>query len=108
MADIKQPVSSEDKVWGAVGYLWILSLVALAARKNNYFILFHASQGALLFVVSLVLMFIPGIGWLLNVALGVIAIIGIIKAIQGIRWPLPVGADIAKRFGDWIMATLKL
>ena len=95
-------------MWAAASYLWVISLVALAARKDNDFVRFHASQGALLFVVSLVLMFIPGIGWLLNVALGVIAIIGIIKAIQGIRWPLPVGADIAKRFGDWIMATLKL
>ena len=107
MADVKKN-SPEDRMWAAASYLWVISLVALAARKDNDFVRFHASQGALLFVVSLVLMFIPGIGWLLNVALGVIAIIGIIKAIQGIRWPLPVGADIAKRFGDWIMATLKL
>jgi uncharacterized membrane protein len=107
MADVKKH-STEDRVWAAASYLWVISLVALAARKDNDFVRFHANQGALLFVVSLVLMFIPGIGWLLNVILGVLAIIGIIKAIQGVRWPLPVGADLAKRFGDWIMATLKL
>ena len=107
MADVKKH-STEDRVWAAASYLWVISLVALAARKDNDFVRFHANQGALLFVVSLILMFIPGIGWLFNVILGVLAIIGIIKAVQGVRWPLPVGADLAKRFGDWIMATLKL
>lgn len=107
MAETKKN-SSEDRIWAAASYLWVISLVALAARKNNDFVRFHANQGALLFVVSLVLMFIPGIGWLLNVILGVVAIIGIVNAVQGIRWPLPVGADLAKKFGDWIMATLKL
>ena len=107
MAEVKKD-SSEDRLWAAASYLWVISLVAMAARKNNDFVRFHANQGALLFVISVALMFIPGIGWLLNIVIGVIAIIGIIKAIQGIRWPLPIGADVAKRLGDWIMATLKL
>ena len=100
--------SSEDRLWAAASYLWVISLVALAARKNSDFVRFHASQGALLFVVSVVLMFIPVIGWLLNLIVGVTAIIGIVKALQGQRWPLPVGAELAARFGNWIMATLKL
>ena len=108
MADIKQPVSSEDKVWGAVGYLWILSLVALAARKNNDFIRFHASQGALLFAISLALMLIPGIGWFINLLVAIVAIVGIIKALQGERWAVPVVGGMAKQFGDWIIKTAKL
>ncbi|OGY50518.1 MAG: hypothetical protein A3J59_02800 [Candidatus Buchananbacteria bacterium RIFCSPHIGHO2_02_FULL_56_16] len=108
MADIKQPVSSEDKVWGAVGYLWILSLIALAARKNNDFIRFHASQGALLFAISVVLMLIPGIGWFINLLVAIVAIVGIIKALQGERWPVPVVGGMAKQFGDWIIKTAKL
>ncbi|MFA6214941.1 MAG: hypothetical protein WC768_00045 [Patescibacteria group bacterium] len=98
----------EKKIWAAVGYLWILSLVALAARKDNEFVKFHASQGALLFVISVVFCFIPVLGWFLNVLVGVAAIVGIIKALQGEKWELPVVGVWAKSFGDWIIKTLKL
>ncbi|MFA5022420.1 MAG: hypothetical protein WC508_05060 [Patescibacteria group bacterium] len=107
MAETKN-INSEEKIWAAVGYLWILSLVALAARKNNEFVRFHANQGILLFVVSVILCFIPVVGWLLNILIGITAIVGIIKALQGEKWPLPVAADLAKNLGDWIIKTLKL
>ncbi len=109
MSEEKQSNSNtEEKVWAAASYLWILSLVVLAARKNNEAIRFHANQGALLFVCSLVFWFIPVLGWMLNLIIGVMAIVGIIKALQGEKWPLPVGADIAVKFGDWIIKTVKL
>jgi uncharacterized membrane protein len=108
MAETKKIDPSEKKVWAAVGYLWILSLVALAARKDNDFVRFHASQGVLLFVFSIVFMFIPVLGWLLNIVVAVAAIMGIIKALQGERWELPVVGDWAKKLGKWIIATLKL
>ena len=104
----KKEVSQEEKVWGVVSYLWILSLVALAARKDNEFVRFHASQGALLFIISIPLMFIPVVGWLLNLIIGILAIIGLIKAAQGEKWDLPLLADTAKKFGDWIIKTVKL
>lgn len=107
MADAKR-VSSEDKIWGAIGYLWILSIVALAARKQNDFVRFHASQGSLLFAISIVLMLIPGIGWLINILIGITAIVGIVKALQGERWPVPLVGGMAKQFGDWIIKTAKL
>lgn len=99
---------SEKKVWAAVGYLWILSLVALAARKDNEYVKFHASQGALLFVISIVFMFIPVLGWLLNILVAIAGIIGIIKALQGEKWEIPVIGAWAKSFGAWIIKTLKL
>ncbi len=109
MAETKQQINpSEKKVWAAVGYLWILSLVVLAARKDNEFVRFHASQGFFLFVVSTILWFIPVIGWLLNILIGVVAIVGIIKAIQGEKWELPVVGQMAKNLGSWVIKTLKL
>ena len=99
---------SEKRVWAAVGYLWILSLVALAARKDNDFVRFHASQGSLLFVISVVLWFIPMLGWLLNIIVMIAAIVGIIKALQGEKWELPILGGAAKSFGDWLIKTLKL
>jgi len=101
-------VSSDDKLWGALSYLWILSIIVLATKKDNEFVRFHANQGVSIFIASFVLMFIPVIGWALNLILGIIAIIAIIKALQGEKWPMPVGADVAKSFGDWIITTLKL
>jgi len=99
---------SEKKVWAAVGYLWILSLVALAARKDNEYVKFHASQGTLLFVISLPCIFIPVFGWLVNVLIGIASIVGIIKALQGEKWEMPVIGPWAKGFGKWVIKTLKL
>ena len=101
-------LSSEEKIWGAVSYLWVLSLVALAARKDNAYVRFHASQGALLFALSIIFMLIPGLGWLLNVVIGIAAIVGIIKALQGEQWEIPVIGQFSTKFSDWLVKTLKL
>jgi len=109
MAETKSQINpQEKKIWAAVGYLWILSLVVLAARKENEFVRFHASQGALLFVMSVVFMFIPVLGWLLNLLVGIAAVFGIIKALQGEKWELPIISPWAKGLGDWVVKTLKL
>jgi len=100
-------LSQEDRVWGAVSYFWILGLVALAARKDNDFIRFHANQGVFLFLVSLV-GFIPVFGWLVSLAALILMIVGIIKAWQGEKWELPLVAGTAKDLGDWIINSLKL
>lgn len=107
MAETKK-ASSEEKVWGAISYLWVLSLVALAARKNNDFIRFHANQGLLLFAFSIPFIFIPVLGWFSNILIAIACIAGIIKALQGEKWPLPLVADIAKTFGNWVIKTIKL
>ncbi len=104
----KTNLSTEQKLWGAASYLWILSLVALAARKDDDFIRFHANQGVLIFAVSIFLMLIPMLGWILNVLLGITAIVAIIKSLQGERWELPIASDVAVKFGDWVIKTLKL
>ena len=98
----------EDNIWAAAGYLWILSIVALAARKDNDYIRFHASQGSLIFIISIPMFFIPIIGWMINVILAVLAVIGIIKALQGEKWELPVLGGPAKQFGNWLIKTMKL
>ena len=107
MTEVKKS-SSEEKVWAVVGYLWILSLVALAARKNNQYVRFHASQGVLLFAISIVGMVLGPLGMILNIILAVAAIAGIVKAWQGQKWELPVLGGIAQSFSNWLIKTLKL
>jgi len=98
----------EEKVWGAVSYVWVLSLVALAARKNNDYVRFHASQGTLLFILSLIFMIIPVIGWIINIFLVIAMVIGIVKSLQGKKWELPLVAGVSKSLADWIVKKAKL
>lgn len=100
-------ITKDDKIWAALSYVWIISIVALAARKNNGFVRFHASQGAFLFLISLA-SFIPLFGQLVGLIAFILAVVGIIKAYRGEKWPLPLVASAAQEVGDWLVKTLKL
>jgi len=108
MPEAKKETKPEQKIWAAASYLWILSLVVLAARKNNDYIRFHANQGALLFLLSLVFFLTGPLVMILNFILVIAAVMGIIKALQGEKWPLPLLAPWAVKFGDWLVKTLKI
>jgi uncharacterized membrane protein len=106
MSETKK-ITQDDKIWGLLSYIWIFSLVALVAKKDNDFVRFHANQGALLFILSLVGI-IPGLGQLLVLVLCILAIIGMIMAYKGEKWELPLIGGVAKDFGDWIIKTMKI
>ena len=106
MAQSKK-ITQEEKIWAAISYLWILSLVALAARKNNDYVRFHANQGFLLFILSLFSWF-PVVGWLLGIIVLILVIIGIIKSFNGEQWSLPVVSSVAEKAGEWFVKTIKL
>jgi len=48
------------------------------------------------------------LGMILNIILTIGAVVGIIKAWQGEKWPMPIIGGFAKSFGDWLIKTLKL
>lgn len=106
MAQAKK-ATQEEKIWGAVSYVWVLSLVALAARKNNPYVRFHANQGFLLFLISLVWWF-PVFGQILAIIAVILAIIGLVKALQGEKWEIPLIGSFAKKVGGWFINTIKL
>lgn len=106
MSDTKK-ITQDDRIWAALSYLWILSIVALALKKNNEYVRFHANQGFFLFLVSLVF-FIPFFGQIVGLIAMIFAIVGIIKAYNGSKWPLPLVASAAKEVGDWLVKTIKL
>lgn len=94
----------DGKIWAFVGYWWILFLVPLLGKKDNKFALFHGKQGMVLFVfwvAIFILSFIPFIGgiifllgWIIYV---ILAIIGMVKSLQGQYWKMPVLGDIAEK-----------
>ncbi|OGY37496.1 MAG: hypothetical protein A3E36_02675 [Candidatus Andersenbacteria bacterium RIFCSPHIGHO2_12_FULL_45_11b] len=87
----------DNKVMAALSYVWILSVVFLLVKKDSPFVQFHAKQGVVLFAASFILGFIPIIGWLLNIAVLVLAIMGIIAAWQGKSTKLPIISTIAEQ-----------
>lgn len=87
----------ENKILAAVSYLWIASIVVLMLKRDNEFVQFHAKQGLMLFITSVILMFIPMLGWFLNLVVFAFVIIGFVKAITGEKWQLPILGEFAKK-----------
>ncbi|OXM87750.1 DUF4870 domain-containing protein [Paenibacillus rigui] len=87
--------AKNNKVVAALGY--ILFLIPLLLAKDSRFAMYHANQGLLLLIVSVIANFvlglIPVIGWILlpiaNLALLIMAILGIVRAVNGETKPLP-------------------
>ncbi|MDP2631578.1 MAG: hypothetical protein Q8P30_02290 [Candidatus Uhrbacteria bacterium] len=97
----------ENKVIAAVGYIFVLCFIPLMFAKESKFAQFHAKQGLVLFIaelgvmiVNMVLMAIPILGWLaalaLNVFLLLLAVGGILKALAGESWEMPILGKYAK------------
>ncbi len=106
-ADIEQ-----NKVYAVVGYLGILFLVPLLAAPNSRYARYHANQGIVLFIATIVvtgaffvLGHIPFLGRVLGLA-GSVAwivslvfmVLGIVNAASGKSQPLPLigGIQILK------------
>jgi uncharacterized membrane protein len=122
MAEETAPVApptaevEEGKGLAAVGYLGILFLIPLLARRDNAYCQHHAKQGAVLFAIEVIggiILFILGIilghagcagsliSSLLNIAFWIccvgLSIWGLIMALKGVYWKMPVIAPIAEK-----------
>ena len=92
-----EQLSNDSKLFAALSYLWLLSVVMLVLKKDDEFVKFHAKQGTVIFVVSIILWFIPIIGWLLQIAVLIAVVIGFLKAYSGERFKMPVVGDLADK-----------
>ncbi|MEW5757972.1 MAG: hypothetical protein AB1755_00665 [Candidatus Omnitrophota bacterium] len=94
----------EGKIFALMGYLSILCLIPLILKKDNKFVLYHAKQGLVIFIIELILMLIgilPFIGWLISV-LGtflcmLISLYGIIECLIGNYVKIPLVSYIASK-----------
>ncbi|MGZ9583425.1 DUF4870 domain-containing protein [Paenibacillus marinisediminis] len=97
----------DQNIAGLLCYLLgaVTGIIFLILEKNNRFIKFHAMQSLLvfggLFVLNIVLGFIPILGWILSVVIypiGVILwIVLMVKAYSGKWFKLPIVGDIAEK-----------
>ena len=85
----------KNKAMGLLAY--ILFFIPLLAAKDSPFARYHANQGLVLFLcglISSVLWIIPILGWIiapiLSIVITVLAVIGIINALNGKAKELPI------------------
>lgn len=95
--DFSKKDIEDGKLMGIFSYLGLLALIPFFSEKNNKFVRFHAVQGMNLFIIEIIVgivNFIPFIGWLLDVAVAILSIIGIVNVINGEAKELPVVGSI--------------
>ncbi|MFV0266583.1 MAG: hypothetical protein ACK5HT_05545 [Draconibacterium sp.] len=76
---------------------WVIALILNSSDKDEL-TSFYIRQLLGLFLLSLVLMFIPIIGWLANIVIFVFWIISLIGAINGEKKLIPLVGEL---FQDW-------
>ncbi|AIF69821.1 membrane protein [Palaeococcus pacificus DY20341] len=102
----KTSLGLEENIEGALAYVlgFITGIIFLLAEKESDFVRFHAMQSTItflgLFIINLVLGFIPFLGWILGLLLSLLGfifwILGIVKAYQGELYKFPIVGDIAE------------
>lgn len=98
----------KNKGMAVLSYIGILCLIPLLAAKESKFAQFHAKQGLVLFLVWVVLGILYAIpflnvvmlfvGWILWLLLAALAIMGIVNALGGKFWKMPVLGGMAEKF----------
>jgi len=101
---LQDKVIEDGKLFAVVSYLGILCLLPLLLKKENKFALFHGKQGLVLFIAEIgaaIINIVPILGqlvWILAVLVfGMLSLVGILQALMGNYWKMPVIGDIADK-----------
>lgn len=96
--------SQDTRIIAAIGYLWILCLLPILTKRNSEFAQHHGRQGLVLTICSFAIWlvaWIPVVGWLVgffgSLALVVLSVLGIMNALQGKYWEMPILGEYAKK-----------
>jgi uncharacterized membrane protein len=110
MADTSPGTGLQQNVAGMLSYIltWITGIIFYLLEPNNKFVRFHAVQSIVVFgaisILYFILWFVPVIGWVINMFLGLLAfilwIVLMVKAYQGQMWKVPVLGDIAEKWAS--------
>ncbi|MBI2550806.1 hypothetical protein HYV73_00470 [Candidatus Uhrbacteria bacterium] len=101
--EVKAP--QDKRILAAISYLGILCVVVHLIEKNDAFVRFHARQGIVLLVLWVALwvgMLVPVLGqivWLVgSICVGILMLVGFIKALTGEWYTLPVVGKYAEEY----------
>lgn len=103
----KTSTGMQANVAALLSYLagFITGIIFYVIEKDNKFVRFHAMQSIIafgaLFVLNMVLAFIPFVGWVLMPIVSIVSlvlwILLMIKAYQGESFKLPIAGDMAEK-----------
>ena len=98
-------VRDQDKIMLVLAYLGILALIPMLTVKDSDYVKWHAKQGLVLGLGGGIAITIIGMIPIVNLSvcllgpgLLVMCIMGIVKAMGGNRWRIPLVADLADKF----------
>lgn len=104
----KSSTGLDENTAGVLCYLlvWVSGLVFILIEQESSLVKFHAMQSLIVFgalsVLSAVLSWIPILGWFLNAAIGILAVILwillMIKASRGERYKVKWAGDYAEKW----------
>lgn len=99
------PMSSNRTLMAILSYIGPLVIVSYLTAKDDSFVKFHIKQGLVLVVIEIATWFLSMVFWpiwpflqLINLAVFILAIVGIVRAYEGKEIPLPVVGDWSKHF----------
>jgi len=97
-------LSSEEKIYSVFAYFGVLCLVPILVKRDNEFVMFHAKQGLALFIIETIfgiLRIVPLLGYLAFMLVlficGLLSLIGMVQALTGNKWNMPVIGEWAKK-----------
>lgn len=93
--------AGESKLFAALSYFSVLSLIPLLFRRDDDYAMYHARQGLALLIYGVVadlLAALPVIGWVFSLFRVFCIFKGVGNAISGIRAPLPYIGKYGERF----------
>lgn len=94
----------DNKVLAAIGYISILCILPLVLKPKSEFCKFHGKQGLILVIagfINMIIGIIPVLGWIVSfigaIAIILLSLLGIYKAINGEYWEMPYIGEYAKK-----------
>ena len=100
----------QENVAGLLCYVlgWVTGIIFLILEPKNKFVRFHAFQSIVVFgtitVASMILTWIPFIGWIFGTIIGIAAfilwIVLMVQAAQGLLYKLPWAGDLAEKWNN--------
>jgi len=101
---VRSKGGTKSRLMAILSYLGILCFVPLLRNKDDEFVHFHAKQGLVIWMWSVLAIFaiyLPGLGtWLFSfstLAVIVLSVIGVISASLNRAWKLPLIYSVSTR-----------
>ncbi|MBU1727445.1 MAG: hypothetical protein KJ880_07435 [Candidatus Omnitrophica bacterium] len=101
---IRNKEVEEGKFFAVISYISFLCVVSLLLKKDNKFVLYHAKQGLVLFVIEVVgfiFSIVPPLGWFYRVfgvaIFIVVSLLGAYNAYKGVFFGLPWISNAAEK-----------